>query len=347
MLHDIASMANQSQSIEQAMEYCLHRVATYDGLRFGHALLPAADGPDELVPAYAWYAEDAERFRRFREATFALRFCRGQCPPGRVLASGKMEWTTDLQRDMCEGRAVVAEELGLGTTAAFPVLLGDKVAAVLEFFSDRVIQPNRQLGVAMVGVGLQLGRVIERALFEEHLLSIAEDVQQGIAQDFHDDIGQELTGLGLKAATLVDMVAPATTPAGRLAADVASTLDHTHEKVRSLCHRMLPVELEEGLLAGALEQLVATSDHSRMNCEFACSHPDPIFDSRVSVHLYRIVQEAVSNAMRHSGAQNIRISLEQEDGETIVEIEDDGAGLSSEAAKTEGMGRRTMRIAPD
>jgi PAS domain S-box-containing protein len=344
MLHDIATMANQAQNSEQAIEYCLRRVAIYNGWCFGHALLPATDNPDELVPAHAWYAEDPERFRRFREVTFGLRLRRGQGLPGRVLASGKLEWTTDLRGDLIERRAVVAEELGIGTAVAFPVLLGEKVAAVLEFFSDRVIQPDGRIADAMAGVGLQLGRVIERAEFEEHLLRTAEEIQRGIAQDLHDDVGQELTGLGLKATTLAEMLAPAKMPAAQLATDIVAAIDRTHDKVRGLSRGMLPIELEEGMLSSALEQIAAaTSGSSRIRCEFACSHPDPVFDSRVSVYLYRIAQEAVANALRHSGAHSIRITLGQENGETSLRIEDDGRGRSAEAARTEGMGLRTMR----
>ena len=313
-LNDITTMANQSQNTEQAIEYCLRRVAMYNGWCFGDALLSAADNADELVPAHAYYAEDPDRFRRFREVTFGLRVRRGQGMPGRVLASGKLEWTTDLRGDLTERRALLAEELGIGTAVAFPVLLGEKVAAVLEFFSDRVIQPDSRIADAMVGVGLQLGRVIERAEFEEHLLTIAEEIQRGISQDLHDDVGQELTGLGLKAQTLAEMLAPAKTPAGDLAADIIAALERTHDKVRGLCRGTLPIELEEGLLSGALEQLaVATSGSSRISCGFTCPYPDPVFDSRVSVHLYRIAQEAVANALRHSGAQGIQIMLEQEE----------------------------------
>ena len=75
---------------------------------------------------------------------------------------------------MIQCRAVVAEELGIGTAIAFPVLVGEKVVAVLEFFSDQVLQPDERLIDVMAGVGMQLGRVIERAEFEEHLLTIAE-----------------------------------------------------------------------------------------------------------------------------------------------------------------------------
>lgn len=121
-------------------------------------------------------------------------------------------------------------------------------------------------------------------------------------------------------------------------------MDRTHDKVRGLSRGMLPIELEEGLLAGALEQLAtATSGSSHIRCGFTCADPEPVFDSRVSVHLYRIAQEAVTNALRHSGAQGIQITLDQEDGETVLRIEDDGTGLSTRPAAARGMGLRTMR----
>jgi signal transduction histidine kinase len=61
------------------------------------------------------------------------------------------------------------------------------------------------------------------------------------------------------------------------------------------------------------------------------------------VHLYRIAQESVANALRHSGAQSVQITLDQEDGETVLRIEDDGKGLSTKPAAARGMGLRTMR----
>ena len=140
------------------------------------------------------------------------------------------------------------------------------------------------------------------------------------------------------------MLAPAETPAGKLAADIAAAVDRTRSKVRGLSRGLLPVELEEGLLAVAMRQLAAAATAgSLIACTFDCSHPDPVFDGRVATHLYRIAQEAVSNAVRHSGARNIRITLDRNDGETVLRIEDDGKGLSSDAAQAGGMGLRTMR----
>ncbi len=343
LLHDIAVMVNQAQNAEQALKYCLQRVAAFNGWSFGHVLLPAADNPHELVLAYAHYDEDADRFSRFREATLAMRLRRSQCLSGRVFARGQPAWTTDVRRDLVARRAVVAAELGIATAMAFPVLTGRKVAAVLEFFSDRVIQPDARITDAMAGVGMQLGRVLERAEFEEHLLTAAEDAQRRIAQDLHDDVGQELTGLGLKVETLAEMLAAAKGPAAELAADVAVNIDRTRNKVRVLSRGLLPPELEEGLLTGALERLaIITTTSSRVACTLDCSHSDPVFDERVALHLYRIVQEAVSNAVRHGRVKNIQIALQRENGETVLKIVDDGLGLPSEALQAPGMGLQTM-----
>ena len=343
MLHDIATMANQAQTSEQAIGHCLQRIAVYNNWCFGHALLPAPDNPDELVPAYAYYAEDPERFGRFREVTFGLRLRCGQSLPGRAFASGKLEWTTDLRGDLIERRAVVAEELGLGTAIAFPVIVGEQVVAVLEFFSDHVVHPDERLSDVMLSAGMQLGRVIERAQFEEHLLTIADEIQRGIAQDLHDDLGQELTGLGLKTETLAEILAPAGTSAGNLAVDIATAVDGHPPGPRDLSGTVAG-RVGGGAVGCALGQLsAATSGSLRIRCEFECTHPDPVFDSGVAVQLYRIAQEAVSNAVRHSGAQNIRVTLNRNNGETVLSIEDDGKGLSSEAARSRGMGLRTIR----
>ena len=344
MLHDIASMANQAQNAEQAIRYCLQRTAMYNGWCFGHALLPAADDPDILLPGYAWYAEDPQRFRRFREATLALRLQRGQELPGRVFASGQLEWTTNLKQDLSERRAALAEDLGISTAVAFPILLGKKVVAVLEFFSDQVIPHDGRIADAMLDAGLQLGRVIERVEFEEHLLTIAEQIQRRFAQDLHDDLGQELTGLALEMEALADLLESSATPAGDLARTLTVTVERIRRKTRALSHGLLPVELEAGRLAEGLEKLVAaTAASSRIRCMFTCAHPDIVRDSRIALHLYRIAQEALTNAVRHSGARQIEVILEEHNREIVLSIHDDGRGMSDAARQSDGMGLRTMR----
>ena len=344
MLYDIAAMANSAKSTDQAIMHCLRKVATYSDWRFGHALLPTADIPDQLAAAFSWYGADLDKWLSFRDATFSLHFRRGQDLPGRVLASGKLEWSNDVRQDLERTRAALAAELGIKTSVAFPVPLGDKIVAVLEFFSDRVIEPGSQIAAAMVGVGLQLGRVIERNQFEEHLLAIADHVQLRVAQDLHDDIGQELTGLRLQTAVLAKGIPQSAQSIEKIVGDIAAALDRTHNKVRKLCQGMLPYQLEQGCLAGALNHLAAvTSENSQVRCEFSCLAADQVFDERVSAHLYRIAQEAIANALRHGKATSILVSLIREGEEAVLRIEDNGSGLAGSSVDSQGMGLRIMR----
>ena len=344
MLHDIASVANQAQDPRQAMEYCLRRLTSHGGWVCGCAWIPDAAVADILVPDYYCSREDYDRFDRLHEFTKDVRLRRGEGLAGGVFATGKTAWSTDLQHDLGGYGPAMAAELGLATAVAFPVLVGENVAAVLEFFADKPIQPDENIDEAVAGIGMQLGRVIERAEFEEHLLTIPEEVQRAMAQDLHDDVGQELTGLGLKAKTLKEMLAHDKAPAAKLAADLAATVDRTRTKVRGLAYRLLPVELEKGMLPVAIGQLIAAvNTGSGMQCTFDCARRDRLFDSRTATHLYRIAQEAVSNAIRHSGAHRIRITLQQDDGQTALQIADDGKGLPSNTLESAGMGVRTMR----
>ncbi|MCC6127501.1 MAG: PAS domain-containing protein [Pirellulales bacterium] len=343
MLHDVASMVNRAQNVEQAIQYCLQRLSSDGDWCMGHALLPATDNREELESAYFYIPKDRKPYRHFREMTHNVRLRRGQGLPGRVFASGKPEWTTDIRQEMTERREAVPKKSLIGTAVAFPVIVGEKVVAVLEFISDQAIAPDEKITETMMGVGIQLSRIIERTDFEEHLLTIAEEIQRDIAQDLHDDVGQELTGLGLKTETLVEKLASAERSTKKLVTDIANAVERTRSKVRRFSRRMLPRELEEGLLVVALNQLaVTTTAGSRIACKFKGPPSPSAFESRIAMHLYRIAQEAVANAVRHSGAKNIRLSLDQKHNEIFLRIEDDGKGMPCDLVRSEGMGLRTM-----
>jgi len=167
LLQKIAAAAHQAASIGHAMQTCVDEVCKYTGWPVGHVYMLDEDGSGQLIPTQIWHIDDAVRYREFREITEATNFASGVGIPGRVLANGEPAWITDVTNDPNFPRSQIAQEIGIRAGLAFPVLVGEETAAVLEFFTPEPIAPDEAMLAVMASVGLQLGRVTERKRAEE------------------------------------------------------------------------------------------------------------------------------------------------------------------------------------
>jgi PAS domain S-box-containing protein len=186
----------------------------------------------------------------------------------------------------------------------------------------------------------------ERQALQKELLTILSEEQRRIGQDLHDVVGQELTGLGLLAGSLIESLKERRPPdpdfgiVERIASGITSSLEH----VRKLSKGLIPVEVDaEGLSAALMELAEKTSRNSRVRCEFDCARPVGIDNNETATHLFRIAQEAVSNALKHAACRRIRITLETEEDRIILCVYDDGKGIPPTAWEAEGMGLKTMQ----
>jgi signal transduction histidine kinase/PAS domain-containing protein len=170
----ITAAANEAVSVERAIQITLDQVCAQTGWPVGHAYMLA---DEELVTSRVWHLEDSEAFETFRRVTEATRFRSGAGLPGRVLSHGKPAWITDVTKDRNFPRAEMATELGVKGAFAFPVLVGKDVVAVLEFFSERAVDPHEALLDVAAQIGTQLGRVIERQRAEEQLRQAKDEAE--------------------------------------------------------------------------------------------------------------------------------------------------------------------------
>jgi len=185
--------------------------------------------------------------------------------------------------------------------------------------------------------------ISERKSLQQELLSIAEDEQRRIGQDLHDDIGQELTGLAMKAETLHEIVVERQIPESAFAAEIVAGLDRTRGKVRALSRGMVSLEVESNGLVSALEELTARlGDLHGVTCLFEGPERSVEIDSRRATHLYHIAQEAIANAIKHGHAHTIRVTLEIQESTIKLAIRDDGIGIPKELKRPDGMGLRIM-----
>lgn len=169
LLQVATAAANEALKIEDALQPILKEICRYKGWPIGHVYLISKEDPDLLKSTKYWWFKDPKRFDSFRSITEMTNFVRGIGLPGRVLGSGWPHWIVDVTRDKDFVRANVAREVDVKSAFAFPIMIGTKVAGVLEFFSTVEEGPDQQFLDIMANVGTQLGRAIERKWAEEKL----------------------------------------------------------------------------------------------------------------------------------------------------------------------------------
>ena len=181
-----------------------------------------------------------------------------------------------------------------------------------------------------------------RRELEEELLNISLREKVRVGQDLHDSLGQKLTGAVLLSGVLARSVPE---NAREEAKSLHDLLKHSVAQVRRMARGLAPVELGERGLVGALEQLAEETREAggEMECELRCDDDVPPITGKQAEHLYHIAQEAVTNALRHSGASEISILLKvnRDQGELIVC--DNGRGFNTWNTNREGLGLEIMR----
>jgi PAS domain S-box-containing protein len=206
------------------------------------------------------------------------------------------------------------------------------------------ISPIMDADGNVIGASAIARDVSEQRRLQREVLEIAALEQRRIGQDLHDGTGQELTGLAMMAERLAGELAAKSLPESAAAAKIVDGLEQALSHVRSLAKGLVPVEVDsEGLMFALSELASRTSDLHGVNCTFECDEPVCIFNNQTAMHLYRLSQEAVTNAVKHSRGHNIRIAL-ADDGElATLTIADDGRGMTSGKPETAGSGLRIMQ----
>jgi PAS domain S-box-containing protein len=187
--------------------------------------------------------------------------------------------------------------------------------------------------------------ITERRRLERALLNSASAEQQRLGRDLHDGLGQELAGISLLASAIASSMRRAGRPEAAELENLGSLAAQAVANCRALAHGLSPVTFANGGLCEALTEMVGLLRDSfglDARCEVVESAPIRLLPDALD-NLYRISQEAVSNARRHGRAQSIKITLESEAAVVRLTIEDDGTGIPPTPPAT-GMGLKIMQF---
>ena len=185
--------------------------------------------------------------------------------------------------------------------------------------------------------------VTERRQLEAEILKISEREQARIGQDLHDGLCQHLVRTALAGNLLEQDLTARAVPEAASAKKISKLLQDALTQTRAVARGLYPVKLEaEGLASALAEMAVNLNHHAGVRFTVDCETPVLVADHLMAVHLYRIAQEAVSNALRHAAPGEIIIALRVVDEKIQLQINDDGKGISKTEPPGSGMGLSIM-----
>ncbi len=342
LLQLVAIAANEARTLEEALKTCVDHVCASTSWPIGYAYVTSATG--DLVPTNIWHLNNPEQYEAFLKATYTMRFAPGVGLPGQVLATKKPVWSLDMTRNPNVLQTAAAKDLEIQAAFAFPVLVGEEVVAVLEFFALEARELDAQLLETMANIGTQLGRVVERKRAEEELRvanrrlkELASLKDEFVAKASHE-LRTPLTSIKEGLNLLIDKALGPTTSEQQ---DFLQTMDQDIDRLAELINNMLDIsQIEAGRMRLAR---VRTDIHELINSLMRNYRPilghrtvrhgqkpvPPVFVDRDRIA--QVLSNLFSNAVKFTPDEGaITIQVEQSDGMVSVAVADNGSGIASE-----------------
>jgi two-component system sensor kinase FixL len=184
----------------------------------------------------------------------------------------------------------------------------------------------------------------DRKQLEEKILHISEEEQHRIGQDIHDDLCQQLAAIGCLAKVAHQQLRKANRAEATSLEEIVQLVTQANGRAREMSRGLMPVVLDSAGLMAALRDLAQGTERIfRVSCPFRCDRPVQVMDNKIATQLFRIAQEAVANAIKHSHADRIEISLNRDNEQLTLIIRDNGVGIPDNVSgQRTGMGLLTM-----
>jgi PAS domain S-box-containing protein len=183
-----------------------------------------------------------------------------------------------------------------------------------------------------------------RKELEREILDISERERRRLGDELHDSLGQQLTGIAFMTKVLERKLAETSPNEVVDVVEIAKLVEQATNQARALARGLHPLDLGADSLMSSLEELAGqTRERIGVLCSFKCDEAVKVDDVGVAVHLYRIAQEAVTNAIKHGKAKNIEMALVCNEDTSVMTIRNDGLDFPKEfEARSTGMGLQIM-----
>ncbi len=193
-------------------------------------------------------------------------------------------------------------------------------------------------------VFLLLHDLTARKRLEEEILAIGELTLQRVGRELHDLLGSKLAGIALLAKVTAKKLADRSPAEAEYAQEIVQNANEAIAHTRTLAQGLWPISVTaESLCEGLYGLADEVAKNPGVVCEVYLEREHGIRDDAVAAHLFRIAQEAVSNALRHGDPRHLLIHLDSQPGGFRLRVRNDGNSFAGESVNGKGLGLRTMR----
>lgn len=210
---------------------------------------------------------------------------------------------------------------------------------------DALIQLHRRLEERVRERTNALEREVrKRQEVQSELLDLSGRERSAMGRELHDQLGQHLVGTAMAAQVLAERLQLRGDQGAKEARQIASLVEEGIAQTRQLAQGLMLSHIEPARLASELEELCSTlrRQHPRIDLSFQIAGTEALFDGHAAAQTYRMVQEALRNACRHSGAAHVQLTIRRHRDWLDLVVEDDGSGLPVQRPGP-GMGLRIMQ----
>jgi len=237
-----------------------------------------------------------------------------------------------MERSLRKGEIIPYEEIILERAGA--------EWTVLQISSSPVYDERKQM-IAVVALFLD---ITERKRIKEQVVDISSREQQRIAHDLHDGLGQELAAIGYRVKALKSRLTKARAVEADEAGKIGMLAEAALARIRDLVKFLQPVAMDaQGLMQSLKDLARSSSQLYHVDCSFVCPHTVPITSQDVAIHVYRIAQEAVHNAVKHGKPRRIVITLRKRQKLAELTVANNGLDFNAtRSARKRGLGLHIM-----
>jgi len=335
----VAAGAAQAPDIKHAIQFCLQQICDYAHWVFAHAHFFSKRIMEAHVPPDIWHFGLHERYKSLKTASETKRLHFDDRWYSRVATTAEPTVLEEVGSDL--EFAPRPQGVSVKSALIVPILTGNEIVGIFQYFSAEPISRDQIFLNTMSLLASKLGDIIEQKRSTMSVRSLSaklfhaqDDERRKLARELHDTTAQNLTA-ALMDLGVVEREDRLTSKAQRALSESISLTRRSLQELRTLSYLLHPPMLDElGLLPALRIFIEGFSQRSGMHVRLDAPESCPGFSKELEMACFRVVQEGLTNARRHSGSMTANVRLKLEEGELRLRVENE---TTSELLRSQGL----------